>query len=163
MSQINTGFDNNTPQAIDRSYGKLIAGVTTPYASPAEAIANVPINYRYRGKTVVVDSGLGLIEYWWRVDTQDSSLVPKVLLDQYVDFIIGDGGGFTPAPAATSYTNPTLINCKILAVEIEGAEIALRSRIGTAYAGYDPIAGKITLFNTVFSLDSWYKITFRQL
>ena len=164
MSQINVGFDNNSPNAIERSQGTLVAGVTTPYASVAAAIAAVNIAYRYRGKTVLIDTGTGLMEYWWRVDTQDASLVPKVQQDTYIDFIIGDGGPNTPAAGTTVYTNPAIVNCVPLSFTIEGAEIALKPRAsGSAYATYNPTAGTITLTGTVFSTDGWYKFTFRPI
>lgn len=163
MSTINVGFDNNSPQAIERSAGILVTGKTTPYGSAAAAIAAVPAAYRYRGKTVLVDDGTGLKEYWWRVDTQDASLVPKMLGPFTIDFVVGDGGATTPAPAATVWTDPRLVNCRVLSFEIEGAGIRLAVRFGNIYASYDPVAGTITLTNTVFSADAWYKTTLIQL
>jgi hypothetical protein len=77
MSQINVGFDNLSPQAIDRSYGKTIMGVTTPYVSTAEANASVNINFRHKGKTVIIDDGSGPKEYWWKAGTANVDLVLK--------------------------------------------------------------------------------------
>lgn len=163
MSQINVGFDNNSGQEIDRKKGTLVAGVTTPYASTAAAIAAINIAYRYRGLTVYIDTGTGLMEYWWRVGTADNQLVLKNLYEQFVDFIIGDGGSVTPAPGTTVYTNPAIVNCVPLGFLIEGQEIALKTRVGTAWCTYNPTAGTITLTNTVFSTDGWYKFKFRQI
>lgn len=163
MSTINVGFDNNSPQAIERSQGTLVAGKTTPYASAAAAIAAVPSFYRYRGKTVLVDDGTGLKEYWWRVDTQDSSLVAKIIQPLIINFVIGDGGSNTPAPGTSVYTNVAIKQCTLSNFEIEGAGIPLFVRAGNIYVTYDPAAGTITLFNTVFSADGWYRLTLKPL
>lgn len=163
MSVINVGFDNNSPQAIERSAGTLTVGKTTPYVNAAAAIANVPAAYRYRGKTVLVDDGTGLKEYWWRVDTQDASLVPKVNVPLVMDFTVGDGGPTTPAPGQPVYTDPALIGVRVLSFQIEGADIRMKVRFGNIYATHDPVAGTITLTNTNFSADSWYKVLLIQL
>lgn len=163
MSVINVGFDVNCPQAVDRSYGKLVVGKTTPYASTAEAVAAVNAAYRYRGKTVLIDDGTGAKEYWWRVDTQDSSLVLKNLGLQTLDFVIGDGGSRTPAAGTVVYQNDLIKNSTIEDFQIEGSSLAGFVRTGTAYSTYDPIAGTITITNTVFSTDSWYRVKYKQL
>lgn len=163
MSTINVGFDNNSPQAIERAAGTLVAGKTTPYVSAAAAIAAVPAAYRYRGKTVLVDDGTGLKEYWWRVDTQDASLVPKMLGPFVMDFVVGDGGATTPAAGQPVYTDPAIKNSRILSFEIEGSGIRMKVRFGTIYGTYDPVAGTITLTNTLFSTDSWCQTTLIQL
>lgn len=169
MSIINVGFDNNSPQSIDRSYGKLTAGVTTPYVSVAEANAAINSAYRYRGKTIVIDlgDGSGAVEYWWRVGTGNAQLVPKILGEQPIEFVIGDGGANTPADQSTTYpggTNPgTLINCKILGVGGDSGVIPSIARIGYQSYQYNATSGIITLVNTVFSLGAWYYIKYRQL
>lgn len=163
MSQINVGYDVNCPQAIDRSYGTLAAGKTVPYASVAAANAAVSSFYRHRGKTVLIDDGSGAREYWWRVDTQDISLVPKILHPFTIDFIIGDGGAFTPAPGTLVYTNPAIKNCIIYRFDVEGAGISRVPRMGSPYVTYDTNAGTETLTNTIFSNDGWYSILLKQL
>lgn len=163
MSQINVGYDNYSKQHIDRSYGALSVGANVPYASVAAANLAVNVAYRYRGKTVLVDDGSGAREYWWRVDTQDASLVPKVLTPQMADFVVGDGQSLTPVAGTVVYTNPALVNCRILGFEVEGSSIAGRVRTGTPYFTYGSVGGTITVTNTIFSQDSWYKVLFIQL
>jgi hypothetical protein len=77
MSQINVGFDNNSPQAIDRAYGKVVAGVTVPFASVAEANAMVNVAYRHKGKTVLIIDGATVSEFWWKDGTANVNLVKK--------------------------------------------------------------------------------------
>lgn len=162
MSQ-NVGFDFLCPQAADRSYGALSAGRTIPYTSVAAANTAVIAAYRYRGKTVSIDTGTGLREYWWRVDTQDASLVPKNLYEQAINFVVGDGQQYTPTNGTNVITNPALVNAIVLDFGVEGADMPLFVRTGQVYATHDPAAGTITLTNSNFATDSWYKIKFRQL
>lgn len=165
MSQINVGFDNNSPQSIDRAYGKLVAGSTVPFASVAEAIAAV--QFRHRGRTLLIDlgDGSGAQEYWWRVGIGDGQLVPKLLLDQVWDFVVGDGGAFTPADQSQTTPNqPALQNCKILGITGDQGPVPTFARInGTQYATYATSTGIITLTNTIFSLGTWWQIKYRQL
>lgn len=77
MGQINVGIDNLSPQHIDRSYGRTIAGVTTPFTSVTQANAAVNIVFRHKGKTVLIDDGSGSKEYWWKAGTADVNLVLK--------------------------------------------------------------------------------------
>lgn len=168
MSQINGGFDNNSPQAIEKAYGALSQGVTVPYANVAAANLAVPSSYRYRGKTVIIDDGTGAREYWWRVDTQDSSLVPKVLTEQVINFVVGDGQATTPVASTNVFPKPGsgftgLVNAVITGFEVEGAERPGFVRAGFAYYTTDPNAGTITLFNENFSNATWYRIKYRQL
>lgn len=168
MSQINVGYDVNCPQAIDRSYGRLSVGVSVPYVSVAAANLAVVAGYRYRGKTVLVDDGTGAREYWWRVDTTDGSLVPKVLSEQTIDFVVGDGQATTPVATTLVFPNPAasstiLRNCVIMSVEVEGAGIPGFVRTGFGYYTYDASGGTITLNNTNFNNTTWYKIKYRQL
>jgi len=168
MSQINVGYDNYSKQHIDRSYGTLSAGANVPYVSVAAANLAVNGAYRYRGKTVLIDDGSGAREYWWRVDTQDSSLVPKVLSEQAIDFVVGDGQATTPVASTAVFPNPAsgstiLKNCVILGVEVEGAGLPGFVRAGFGYYTYDSNAGTITLSNTNYNNTTWYKIKYRQL
>lgn len=164
MAIVNVGFDNNSPQAIDRSYGALSAGRTTPYTSVAAANTAIISAYRHRGKTVLIDTGTGANEYWWRVDTQDASLVPKNMGEVAWDFVVGDGGQYTPLNGTNvTLANPNLVNCLILGFEVEGAGIPMFVRTGQVYGTYNPTTGVITLSNTNFATDSWYKIKYRQL
>lgn len=80
MAQVNAGLDNNSPQAIDRSYGALSFGSTVPYASIAAANAAVPGYFRFIGKTVLIDSGSGPVEHWWKSGIADINLEAKVIL-----------------------------------------------------------------------------------
>lgn len=169
MSQINVGFDNNSPQAIERTYGALAAARTVPYGSIAAANAAVNAAFRFRGKTVLIDDGTGATEYWWRVGTADNQLVPKILYEQMIEFVIGDSGVYTPADQSTAYPsvaqpNPgTLINCVILNVGGDGGGVPSIPRAGYQSYQYNKASGIITLVNTVFSLNSWYWFKYRQL
>lgn len=163
MSQINVGYQNNSPQAIDLSYGAISSGVTVPYGSVAAANAAVPLAFRHRGKTVIIDLGSGANEYWWRVSTADASLVPKLSGNTPIDFVIGDGGSTTPANNTTVYTNPAIINCRIQGLYMEGGKIPLFLRTGTTYAIYDPVGGTITLTNGLFTTGTWWSINLTQL
>lgn len=42
-----------------------------------EAVLNVPIEVRQKGKTVGILDGSKVVEYWWQEGIQDSDLVPK--------------------------------------------------------------------------------------
>lgn len=163
MSQINTGFDNFSPQAIDRSYGTLTAGSNTPYASPVAACAAVNAAFRYRGKTVIIDPGTGAYEWWWRTGTTDAQLIPKILYPQRIDFYVGDGGQFTPADQSVTVTNPSLVNCSILNFGGDQGDISPLSRTGFQSYQYSKTSGIITLVNTQFAQNSWYYILFQQL
>lgn len=170
MSQINAGFDNNSPQSIEKAYGALSAGRTVPYASVAAAIAGINQAYRYRGKTVMIDDIVNPpSEYWWRMGTTDQQLVPKILHEQVLEFIIGDTQVTTPADQASAWPNiaqpnpGTLINCVILGVGGDGGGVPSLARTGYQSYQYNKASGIITLVNTVFSLNSWYWIKFRQL
>lgn len=170
MGQINAGFDNNSPQSIERAYGALSAGRTVPYASVPAAIAAVQQAFRYRGKTVMIDDTINPpSEWWWRMGTTDQQLVPKILTEQMLEFVIGDTQFYTPADGATAYPNVLqpnngfLINCVILGVGGDGGGIPSIARTGYQSYQYSKTSGIITLVNTMFSLNSWYWIKFRQL
>lgn len=78
MGQVNIGIDNLSPQHIDRSYGRTIAGATIPYLSVAAANAAININFRHKGKTVLIDTdGTNAVEYWWKDGTADVDLIVK--------------------------------------------------------------------------------------
>ena len=165
MSTINAGFTNNSPQAVDNSYGALSVGRTTPYSSLAAAVAAINIATRFRGKTVGIDlgDGSGLVEYWWRVGTADNQLVQKISGEQSIDFVVGDGGLYTPAAGSVTLTNPNLINCVILSLGGDAGGIPPIARSGFQSYGYNITSGVITLTNTKFSNGSWYTVKFRQL
>lgn len=78
MAQINQGLDNLSPQAVDRSYGRLVLAKTTPYSSVAQANAAVHIAFRHIGKTVLIDTGGGPQEYWWKDGVADINLITKM-------------------------------------------------------------------------------------
>ena len=161
MSQINVGFDNYSPQAVDRSYGALSAGANVPYASVAAAIAAV--TFRYIGKTVLIATASGNVEYWWRSGIGDGLLVPKINGEQRIDFVIGDGQGFTPADKATVLTIPAMINSAILGFGGDAGEISPIARTGFQSFTYSAPNGTISLVNTKFAQNSWYYVKFRQL
>lgn len=165
MSTINQGFLNNSPQAVDNSYGGLVAGKTTPFVSAAAACAAINAAFRHRGKTVIIDpgDGTGAYEWWWRVGTADANLTLKILSEQTIEFVIGDGGLFTPANGATTYANPNLVNCLILGFGGDQGGIPQVARSGFQSYSYNITSGVITMINTKFSINSWYKINFRQL
>lgn len=166
MSQINVGFDNNSPQSVDRAYGKLLLGQTNPFVSIAEAAAAIPSSFRHRGKTVLIDpgDGSGAYEYWWRLGIADNQLIPKILYEQVWDFVIGDGGVFTPADQAqVTAAQVALQNCKILSITGDQGPIPTFIRAGFQYATYASSTGIITLTNTVFSQGNWWQIKYRQL
>lgn len=77
MAIVNQGIDNNSPQSLDRSYGRLQASKTVPYTSVAQANAAVPSFFRHIGKCVLIDLGDGPVEYWWKDGTTDPDLVVK--------------------------------------------------------------------------------------
>lgn len=93
MAIINIGLDNYSPQAVDRSEGKIVAGRTVPYDSVAEALAHPRniIPYRYIGKTVKVRIAGELLEYWWANGTDDEDLILKTV-------------GYTPASNRINFT-----------------------------------------------------------
>lgn len=165
MASQNVGFDFVCPQAPDRAYGALTAGRTVPYASTAAAVAVISISFRYRGKTILIDpgDGSGAYEYWWRVGTADNQLVKKILYEQTIEFVIGDGGAFTPADGTSIYTNPALQNASVTLVGGDQGYIPFTPRAGFQSRQFDPVAGTITLVNTKFSQGSLYVIKFRQL
>lgn len=168
MSQINVGYDVNCPQAIDRSYGALFQGSTIPYNSVAEANLAVNAAYRHRGKTVVINDAGFPREYWWRINTQDISLVPKVLQEQIIDFVVGDGQATTPVAGTNVFPNPAagftgLQNCVITEFSVEGAGRPPFVRAGFVYFTYNSGGGTITTNNENFSGATWYRIKYRQL
>lgn len=77
MPTINVGFDNNSPQHVDKVTGKIAAGRTIPYASISEALVGIPSAFRHVGKTCLIDDGTGMAEYWFFGGITDGSLVPK--------------------------------------------------------------------------------------
>ena len=77
MAVINSGFDVNTPQSVDLSYGKINNGVIVPYASVAEALLGMVSSYRYIGKTCLITTIDGNSEYWFQAGVTDNDLVIK--------------------------------------------------------------------------------------
>lgn len=70
---LNDGLKVNAPRASDMRYGKITSGKTAPYASVAEALALVPIPYRYVGLTINISNE----EWWWKTGVNDGDLVIK--------------------------------------------------------------------------------------
>lgn len=93
MAIINIAYDNYTPQHLDRSRMKIVAGRHVPYVSVAEANAhprNLP-EFRYPTKTVVIAVGGENVEYWWKNGIDDSDLIPKA-------------AGYTPGSNRLNFT-----------------------------------------------------------
>lgn len=82
---VNDNFNNISGKSLDNKYGKVISGKTVPYTSVAEANSLIPSAYRYKGLTVLIDTGSGgQKEYWYNGDTTDGSLTLR-----------GSGSGIT--------------------------------------------------------------------
>lgn len=94
MSTLNIGFDNHSPQHVDRSYGKTIGGRTTPYASVAEANTAVVSAYRHKGKTVLIDLGSGAEEYWWKNGITDVDLIVKADVSKPWKVVLTSNGSY---------------------------------------------------------------------
>ncbi len=66
---------------VDRSLfviqNKPLDAKRGPWASTAEACANIPINRRDQGLTVGIINAGSIVEYWWKDGVQDIDLVAK--------------------------------------------------------------------------------------
>ena len=128
MAIINQGIDNNSPQAIDRRFGKLSYGKTVPYTSIAEANAAISTYFRHIGKSVLIDPGTGPVEYWWRDGIADVDLVIKYTAPasewKPYKIILAEDGSF-------SIPENSLLDM-IVVVPTVGFDL----KIGTAPAGY---------------------------
>lgn len=91
-----------------------------------------------------------------------SATIPSVNASSVLDFIVGDGGTFTPVNGASSMSSSLLQNKTILGVWVEGVKIAgvVRSS-GALYYTYTGTTGSITLTNGTFTTDSYYSIEYR--
>lgn len=76
--QINDNFNINAAKSLDLRYGKIVAGKTVPFVSTAEANTTLVSAYRFRGQTVLIDTGLGQVEYWYKDGILDGNLVQKI-------------------------------------------------------------------------------------
>jgi hypothetical protein len=66
---------------VDRSLfviqNKPLDAKRGPWASTAEACANIPINRRDQGLTVGIINAGSIVEYWWKDGVEDSDLILK--------------------------------------------------------------------------------------
>ena len=77
MSQeINENFSLIAPQSLDVRTGKIVSGSTVPYISLSEA-NTATTGKRYLGMTILVDSGAGLKEYWYKDGITNNDLELK--------------------------------------------------------------------------------------
>jgi hypothetical protein len=77
MPTINSGFDNNSPQAIEKAIGKIQGGRTVPYSSVSEALIGIPAAFRFIGKSCMIDNGVTQAEYWFYKGISDDDLLLK--------------------------------------------------------------------------------------
>jgi len=73
---INDNFNNFSPKSMDNKY--MVSGLTR-YATVAAANAAIPGAYRHLGLTVLLNTGGGSQEYWYKEGTADLDLVIKDL------------------------------------------------------------------------------------
>ncbi len=122
MAIINIAYDNYTPQHLDRSRMKIVAGRHVPYASVAEANGH-PRNrpeFRYPSKTVVIAVAGENVEYWWKNGIDDEDLIPKA-------------AGYTPG---SNRINFTLTEDGIISLPADTDLIKLRVKNVAGLAGF---------------------------
>lgn len=73
----NDNFALKAPRCLDDRSTKIVSGASVPYATTSEALAAVSTSYRHRGLSMFVDTGSGLIEYWFKADITNGDLVVK--------------------------------------------------------------------------------------
>jgi len=83
--------DNIKINAGKPSESKYLNSSNIAYSATTEAISAIPISERYLGLTVLVDTGITNVEYWWREGVQDVDLIEKKFASQQLvgDFITG--------------------------------------------------------------------------
>lgn len=68
--ELSAGIVVGANRPIDAKYG--------PYASLAEALADIGTTLRYKGLTVGIETGGQVVEYWFRDGVANSDLVEKI-------------------------------------------------------------------------------------
>lgn len=155
--QINDNFEPRTPKPLDRRYSLFSGGLSIPFSSIASANAVNSRFYRYIGMTVLIDSGSGRQEYWYRDGIEDTDLILKssslpTLADVAYSGLYSDLIG---APNLSLY---------YLASNPQGFISSIDSSDVTTALGFTPenIANK-GIANGYASLDSAGKIPFSAL
>lgn len=89
-------------------------------------------------------------------------IAPPSTSSATLDFIVGDGGTFTPVNGASNFSPSILLNKTILGVWVEGVKIAGVPRTaGALYYTFVSSTASFTLTNGTFSTDSYYSIEYR--
>ena len=83
--------DNIKINAGKPSESKYLSSVNAAYSSISVASAAIPISERHIGLTVLINSGLTNVEYWWKENVYDIDLIEKKFSSEQVigDFITG--------------------------------------------------------------------------
>lgn len=143
-NKIGAGASVGSPSSVS-----VIAGQTGTTLNFNGLRAGTNINLQQVGNDIVINSSGG------------GGTASSVFS---LDFIIGDGGQFTPT-ANTSQFNPAanpLVGKNILGLWIEGLKTAGVPRTGGGvYYTFNPSTGSITLTNGVFSDDAYYSILYK--
>lgn len=92
MIQLTDNLEINKPAPVDDRLGV--------FESTAEALAYIPLDRRYVGLTVIVDSGSGAEEYWFENGVEDGDLTAKST----------GGGGATWGTITGTLSNQTDLN-----------------------------------------------------
>ncbi|TGE08746.1 hypothetical protein [Hymenobacter fodinae] len=123
------------PHHVDEYYGPAEG-----YIDVAAACAAVPIEVRYYGLTVGIQSADGIVEYWWRKLLTNEGLIPKTT-----------GGG--DGEPSTPYTLPVASDTVLGGVKI-GADSGLEIDPTTGHLKAKPTEGGAVDFTPNVTLNS---------
>lgn len=145
-------------RAIGRKFDARWTGALTPYfTTVAAANTAIPATFRFMGLEVdVLLSGGTLTTYWYRDGTGDANLVVKTSDVAILDFIVGDGGTYTPLDNTDTMTNPGLISRSIILFVYGSSVLKVVAYPATLaitdlYVQYNSASGAFKLYNGVYS------------
>jgi hypothetical protein len=79
MAQFNENITLASPNPLDKRYlsNRTSGGSQLPYSSVTEVYVTIPTTVRYSGLTVLVQSGVTNVEYWFEQGISNSDLIQK--------------------------------------------------------------------------------------
>lgn len=169
---IVTSTGKRYKRRIDKAINAVWYGKINYYFdSLAEAKGAIQAFTRFVGLEVTaLDQSGNLKAYWFAGGIADANLVAKTTDTFPIEFIVGDGGGLTPADGTTDYVDPVLLGSTMLGAWISGRRVRTvvspaTLSIADAYFQFQPLAyptPKIVMQNGVFTTDSDYAFMFKK-
>ena len=151
---LNDNLHILTARPADDRYSKLVAGVSTPFASVAEANTMINSAYRHKGLTVFIDIGGGSAEYWYKEGVTDTDLVPKNISKVVDAFSLSANG------SRSVLAGQTLIRIEFNATVAMTIDIGTTTNGTEVMNGLDLVAGETKYQEYVKKADTTMSIYF---